>query len=116
MMFVLRAAFFLFLVILFLPADDSTGEAPRVGAMQALGAVGATAADLSNFCARNGDVCATAAAAAAIVAERVGNGVRVVQDFLDGRGETAAAGNALTGRDMATPWRAPAGEAPRRNG
>jgi hypothetical protein len=115
-MFVLRAAFFLFLVILFLPADDSTGEAPRVGAIQALGAVGATAADLSNFCARNADVCATASAAAAIVGERIGNGVRVIEELLDGRGETAAAGNALSGRALATPWRAPAGEALRRNG
>jgi len=116
-MFLLRAAFFLFVVILFLPADESTGEAPRVGAMQALGAVGATAADLSSFCERNADVCATASSAAAIVTERVGNAARLLQEFLGGHGDGAAAGDALTRQDSGSPWRGPAAAEPlRRSG
>ena len=102
-MFLLRAAFWLTIVIFLLPADPETGEAPRVGAIEALAAVHATATDFSGFCERNPAVCATGSATFEILSEKVRNGVRLIQDAIDAQGGPPA--DTLTGEDVATPWR-----------
>jgi hypothetical protein len=101
-MFLIRAAFWLAIVIFLLPADPETGEAPRVGALEALSAVHATATDFSGFCARNPDVCATGSATIEIISEKVRNGVRMIQDAIDAG---AGSSDTLTKEDVATPWR-----------
>jgi hypothetical protein len=103
-MFLLRTAFWLTVVVFLLPADPQTGEAPRVGALQALAAVHATATDLSGFCVRNPDVCATGSATFEILSEKLRSGFRLFQSAFDAR---AADGprDSLTGDDLVTPWR-----------
>jgi hypothetical protein len=110
MFFLIRAAFWLTVVVLLLPADPSTGEAPRVGAVQALTAVQATATDLSSFCDRNPDVCATGSAAFEIISEKFRAGARLVQNAFDAHAAnppttvSAPSADTLTREDVSAPW------------
>ncbi len=112
-MFLLRSAFWLTIVILLIPADPQSGEAPRVTVVNALMAARATVADLSGFCDRNPDVCMTGSAAIGVLAEKAGNGVETIYRYLgdDGAGTVDAEGNrgTLTTDDLALPWQ---GKAP----
>jgi hypothetical protein len=102
-MFLIRAAFWLTVVVFLIPADPEAGrEAPRVGAIEALSAVQATASDLSGFCARNPDVCATGSATFEILSEKVRSGVRMIQNAFDAQASPGT--DTLTGQDVATPW------------
>ena len=113
-MFLLRSAFWLTLVILLIPADPQSGEAPRVSVVNAFMAARATIADLSGFCNRNPDVCATGGAAIGIFAEKSENGAEMIYRYFDeedGSDPANAEGNrgTLTTDDLALPWQ---GEAP----
>ena len=88
-MFLIRAAFWLTVVVFLLPADPETGEAPSVGALQALSAVQTTASDFSTFCARNPDVCATGSAAVEIFSEKLRYGFRLIQNAFDAHASRA---------------------------
>ena len=110
-MFLLRAAFWLTIDVFLLPADPDTGQAPRVGAFQALSAVQATATDLSSFCVRNPDVCATGSAAVEILSEKFRNGARLIQNAFDHRNGNAPTADTLSPDDVAPPWH---GSGPRR--
>jgi hypothetical protein len=84
MFFLIRAAFWLSVVILLIPADPQSGtEAPRITAIDALVAARATIADLSAFCERNPDVCVTGDAALKIFSEKAQNGVRMLYRYFD---------------------------------
>jgi hypothetical protein len=112
-MFLLRAGFWLSIVILMIPADPKTGsEAPRVTAIQALMAARATIADLSAFCDRNPDVCVTGTAAIDLFSDKAENGVRMLYRYFDENGEDATAvepGKSTLRRDDLLPaWRGPA--------
>jgi Family of unknown function (DUF5330) len=110
-MFVLRSAFWLTIVILLLPADPQTGEAPRSAIETALISAQATVAGLSGFCERNPDLCMTGGAAVDFVAEKAENGVEMINDLIEGGPavpNSAGAGGArgtLTTDDLALPWR-----------
>jgi hypothetical protein len=110
-MFLIRAAFWLSLAILFIPADPESGtEAPRVGALQALGAARATVADLSAFCDRNPDVCVTGSAAFQVFTEKAQNGARILYRYFDKSGESEPKGKdngTLSREDRAPAWHAP---------
>ena len=112
-MFLLRAAFWLTVVVFLLPADSDTGQAPRVGAVQALSAMQATASDFSGFCVRNPDVCATGSAAVEILSEKFRTGARLVHNAFNAAGDQRdrhpAAADTLTRDDVAPPWRGVAG-------
>jgi hypothetical protein len=98
-MFLLRAAFWLSVVILFLPGDPQSGtDAPRVTAIQALMAARATIADMSGFCDRNPDVCVTGSAALGAFTEKAENGARMIFRYFDG----AAAGKPAAGPERGT--------------
>jgi hypothetical protein len=108
-MFLIRAAFWLTIVVFLLPADPNTGQAPGVGAIQALTAVQATASDLSGFCDRNPDVCATGSAAFEILSEKFRTGARLIQNAFDAQGDNKPAADTattdtLTRDDVAAPW------------
>jgi hypothetical protein len=104
-MFLLRSAFWLTIVILLIPADPQSGEAPRVTVVNALMAARATVADLSGFCNRNPDVCITGGAAIDVFAEKAGNGVEMIYRYLDDAGaEPARDSGTLTTDDLALPW------------
>ena len=114
-MFLVRSAFWLTLVIMLIPADPSTGEAPRVTIVNTFNAVQATLADISGFCGRNPDVCTTGGAAIDLVSEKAGNGVDLVHRLLGGAPERdpslidiapGTGGGTLTDDDIdLLPWR-----------
>lgn len=112
-MFLIRAAFWLTVVIMFIPADpQSDAPAPRVTVIETMVAARAVVADLSNFCDRNPDVCVTGSAAFQVFAEKAQNGARMLYQYLD---KTFEAGNptdeqgTLTGDDRAPDWQGPKG-------
>lgn len=105
-MFLLRSAFWLTVVILLVPADPQTGEAPRVTIVNAFLAARATVADLSGFCERNPDVCVTGGAAIGIFAEKAENGVGALYRYFTGAESPDGEGShgTLTTEDLALPW------------
>ena len=105
-MFLIRAAFWLSVVVFLLPADPQSGSpSPGVGALQAIDAVQATASDVSGFCGRNPDVCATASAAGEIFSEKLRYGVRLLQNAFGSHDEAAPSSDTLTSADLTPPWR-----------
>jgi hypothetical protein len=116
-MFLLRAAFWLTIVILLIPADPQSGEAPRVTIINAFMAARATIADLSGFCERNPDVCVTGGAAFDIFTEKAENGVRMLYRYFDEDSEDQPADvesghGTLNTEDLALPWRGPGPDGP----
>lgn len=107
-MFLLRSAFWLTIVILLIPADPQSGEAPRVTVVNALMAAQATLADLGGFCDRNPDVCITGSAAIDVFTEKAGNGVEMIYQYFGetGGGPEDAEGDrgTLTTDDLVLPW------------
>lgn len=112
-MFLLRSAFWLTIVILLIPADPETGEAPRVTIANALMAAQATVADFGGFCNRNPDVCVTGSAAIDVFSEKAGNGVEMIFEYFGqpsaGPADTGDGRGTLTTDDRALPWQ---GEVP----
>jgi len=110
-MFLLRAAFWLSIVVLLLPADPrSDSPAPRVTMIEYLLAGRAVVADLSHFCDRNPDVCVTGSAAFQVFAEKAQTGARLLYRYIDGEGEAgnpAPGQGTLTGDDLAPTWQEP---------
>lgn len=108
MMFIFRAAFWLSVVILLLPGDPEAGaEAPRVTLVEALGAARATVDDLSRFCVRNPDVCATGEAVVEVMADKARYGFEQIQGYLDRATIEAEAEGTLTPDDIDEPWQEP---------
>jgi hypothetical protein len=105
-MFLIRAAFWLSVAILFIPGDQSS-DAPRVSMVNALVAARATVADLSGFCQRNPDVCVTGGTAVDVFTDKAGNGVRMLYRYLNDD-ETATGQGTLTEDDVVLPWQGPA--------
>jgi hypothetical protein len=110
-MFLIRTAFWLSVVIMLIPADpQSETPAPRVSMFEAFSSAGAVAADFSNFCDRNPDVCVTGAAAFQVFAEKAQNGARLLFRYFDGTAETNDADDdqgTLTESDRAPAWHGP---------
>ena len=105
-MFLIRAAFWLTVVVFLLPGDPQTGsQSPGVGALQALDAVQATASDVSGFCGRNPDVCTTASTAGEIFSEKMRYGIRLIQNAFGSNAYGAHSADTLTSADVASPWR-----------
>jgi hypothetical protein len=115
-MFLIRAAFWLTVVIMFIPADpQSDAPAPRVTVIETMVAARAVVADLSNFCDRNPDVCVTGSAAFQIFAEKAQSGARMLYQYLDktfeeGGNPAADEQGTLTGDDRAPDWQGPKGD------
>ena len=106
-MFILRAAFWLSLVVLLLPADPRTdAPPPSVGAFEALGAAQATIGDLTSFCDRNPDVCATGSNAFQVFAQKVRHGADILRGYFDDE-EPIATADTLTSDDVQPAWHGP---------
>ena len=112
-MFLIRAVFWLSVVILFIPADPETGaEAPRVTAIAALVAARTTIADISGFCDRNPDVCTTGGAAFQLFSEKAHSGVRMLYRYFDKAGDKSEVDQGTLKReDLLPAWHAPAAKA-----
>ena len=105
-MFLIRAAFWLSLVVMLIPADPDSGqEAPRVSAMQAFFAAKATVADMSGFCERNPDVCTTGGAAFRVFAEKARSGARTLYDYFGNDSAAEPESDTLRLEDREPGWR-----------
>jgi hypothetical protein len=114
-MFLVRAAFRHSVVVLLLPGDPQTGaDAPRVSAFQALLAARSAVADVSSFCDRNPDVCATGSTALQVFAAKVRYGTELISGYFngkDGKAESKTVDRGtLKGEDLQPAWR---GHAPK---
>jgi len=105
MFFLLRAAFWLSLVVLLIPADPSEtarpGAARSVSTFEAIGAAQSTFEDLRGFCSRNPTACETGKTALDGFGAKARTGARWVYEQLDGR-ENDATGSTPSGA-TATP-------------
>lgn len=110
-MFLLRAAFWLSIVIILLPADTETGDkAPRVTAFEALVAAQTAVSDISQFCDRNPDVCDTGGTAFNVLADKVRNGAKIIYGYFGDEkvGESPkGTGGTLTPDDIEPAWHDP---------
>ena len=113
LMFLVRTAFWLSVVVMLLPADSDTGgKAPRVTAFEAIAAAQTTVSDLSQFCTRNPDVCVTGGSAFHVFADKVRYGAKMIYGYFGDKKvdqpDGAAPKGTLQPSDVAPEWHAPA--------
>ncbi|MHA1523554.1 MAG: DUF5330 domain-containing protein [Alphaproteobacteria bacterium] len=90
-MFLIRTAFWLAVVVLFLPTSQldetdgpTTPPAAQLSMWQAVGAARTTASDMAGFCDRNLEVCATGEAAWQIFRSKAKYGAQMVSGWFAG--------------------------------
>lgn len=121
MMFLIRTAFWLGVVIMLIPVEeDPAGQVAPVrmdvvGALEAAGAAQVAIADLGGFCERNPSACDIGERLATTFALKARTGARLVTEFIDdklaGADAPAAVGHGtLTPADLEPEWRGPAGD------
>lgn len=111
-MFILRAAFWLCLVVFLIPGDPANGKpAPAAVAIAALQSVRGAIADVAGLCERQPDVCSNGMAALQAVAAKARVGAALFEAAVEG-GNLEATGEAARGtlrlEDLGPTWRAPA--------
>nr|WP_320142814.1 DUF5330 domain-containing protein [uncultured Cohaesibacter sp.] len=88
MSFLIRAAFWLSLVILILPADrENTSDSAKLSTSEALIAAQATLKDFTSFCSRQPEVCAAGEVAIESFSAKARYGAKQVYMYLDGDSE-----------------------------
>jgi hypothetical protein len=127
MKFLLKAAFWLSIVVLLLPAGEkpSTPPATHVGPTEAVSAATAAMSDMRQFCSRQPEACAIGSQAAVVFGHKAQTGAKMLYDFLSDRvgpNETGSVAgkraerparatqpsqNTLTPDDLAPAWRGP---------
>jgi len=122
MRFFIKAAFWLTIVVLLLPADKAKESQPaQVGALEALGAAQAAVEDASGFCTRNPEACETGSQAFQTFGEKAQYGAKLLYEFLSARFTDSAPQTAtgsiktpqkpgthtLTPSDLEPAWSAP---------
>jgi Family of unknown function (DUF5330) len=126
MRFLVKAAFWLSVVVMLLPADEKR-PASQVGATEAVSAATAAMSDMRQFCSRQPDACTVGSQAATTFGQKAQAGAKMLYEFLSDRsgpnetgsvaGKAAdrpATGHAahpsqhtLTPADLAPAWRGP---------
>jgi hypothetical protein len=99
MFFLIRAAFWLMILVLLLPTDKDQQS-------QVYGTAEAAVKDVVSFCDRNPETCATGRDAFAVVVQKAQFGARMLMDFANQRSgadgtETTASGGAVMPLDPA---------------
>jgi uncharacterized protein DUF5330 len=126
MRFLLKAAFWLTVVILLLPAGETQRAASTtpVGASEAVSAANAAVSDMRQFCLRQPEACAIGSQAAVSFGQKAQAGAKMLYDFLSERlgpsetgsvvknAEKSAAAvkpsqHTLTPADVVPAWRGP---------
>lgn len=121
MFFLLRMAFWLGLVLVLLPRDQTPDSAklPQVGAAEAISAATAAVSDMSQFCTRQPAACEVGGQAATAIGHRAQDGARklyrIITDkhsdetgSIDSEADPAASSgsrNTLTADDLRIEWR-----------
>jgi hypothetical protein len=96
MLFLLRVAFWLTVVLALLPYGSTrpiASSGPQVGAADAVVAASAAVSDVSGFCNRQPGACAVGASAAVAIGQRAQAGAKMVYEFINDRmtgGETGS--------------------------
>jgi hypothetical protein len=113
MFFLLRAAFWLTIVLALLPSGGSqpTAGGPKVG--EAVSAAGAVISDLRHFCTREREACVVGTQTAVMIGQRAQAGAKMLYDMFSEHGAPAATGSVsgaktpgtLTATDHAPAWR-----------
>lgn len=86
MRFFIKAAFWLTVVVLLLPAEPSRqGQTAQVSPLEALGAAQAAVEDASGFCERNPDACTIGSQAFQTFGEKAQYGAKLLYEFLAAR-------------------------------
>ena len=117
MVFLIRTAFWLSIVILLLPTPESMKPAePGIGAAQAVTAASATVSDMSQFCTRQADACQVGSQALAHLGHKAVASAKWLYEKFTAKTEQPAAApakalaeadsqNTLTRADTAPAWR-----------
>src|SRR5262249_39741398 len=98
MMFFLRVAFWLGVVLVLLPsggtkdAPTTPGQSSSLSTGEAVSAASATVDDLRHFCRRHPDACSVGAQAAVVIGQRAQAGAKMVLEFLNDRYGSQATG------------------------
>lgn len=132
MFFLVRMAFWLGLVLVLLPTEETPDSAnlPRIGATEAVTAAGAAMSDMSQFCGRQPAACEIGSQAATVIGHRAQAGARKVYEMItekkpDHTGSIGGAVEAdtrhapadtLTLDDLKADWRSPAAGTPATTG
>lgn len=121
MFFLLRAAFWLSIVLVLLPSGEyqPKNQAPGIGAADAVSAATAAVSDMGNFCERQPGACEVGGQAAVAFGQRAQAGARYLLDLVHDRlapaqtGSIAGSGkqpqsqHTLTPTDINPEWRGP---------
>ncbi len=88
MFFLLRVAFWLSVVVIFLPSAPTSRTdpgRPPIGAVEALGAAQAAVEDARGFCSRRPDACETGSQAFHTFGQKAQHGAKILYEFLSDR-------------------------------
>lgn len=83
--FLIKCAFWLGLVLLFVPMPQQASAPRDISAGQAFDALSRAMDDAKGFCGRNPEACATGSAALQTMGERAQYGSRLLADFIAAR-------------------------------
>jgi hypothetical protein len=98
MMFLLRAAFWVGLVLVLLPTGSkkSSGDEPQIKVSEAASAATAAVGDLSQFCSRQPESCTVGSQVAVAIGQRVEGGAKFIYDYITERRDAAGQHDAAT--------------------
>lgn len=126
MFFLLRMAFWLGLVLVLLPRDQTPESAklPQVGATDAISAATAAVSDMSQFCSRQPAACEVGDHAATVIGHRAQDGARKLYKIITDKKSSDETGsidaepkansgtqNTLTSDDLRIEWQLSSAEA-----
>ena len=115
MMFLIRTAFWLAVVIMLIPVDDKSATAQAtagdaIGAFEAASAAQATIKDMSGFCGRNPAACEIGGRIGTTFMLKARTGARLAYQFFDEKLSGAAVDHGtLSASDLAPSWHSPKG-------
>lgn len=116
MMFLIRTAFWLAVVIMLIPVDDDTAASQAaatvqpIGAIEAASAAQATLRDVGGFCDRNPTACDIGGRIATTFMLKARTGARLAYQFFDKKLAGAGADvnhGTLTASDLSPEWHGP---------
>ena len=105
MFFLIRAAFWLCVVLALLPTFAGKDTSPQqsvaqsnIGAGEAVIAASATVSDLTGFCSRQPEACSVGSQAAVAFGNKAQAGAKILYDYLNDRAPSNATGSMRSSR------------------
>src|SRR5438876_12258324 len=104
MFFLLRAAFWLTIVLVLMPTGSArpSAQGPQLRATEAVLAACTAVSDMSNFCDRQAEACVVGAQAAVVIGQRAQAGAKMVYDFINERVARSETGSLPAARHSET--------------